>query len=153
MGICLRYAKSKEEATEMVNDGFFKVFTKMEKYTMGLSFKGWLRKIMVNSAIDYYRRHSKHHHNISITYAKEENFDETALDKISKKEILGAIQELPPSYRTVFNLFVVEGYKHHEIATMLEISEGTSKSNLAVARSKLQRILLHNSGESMKNHG
>ena len=152
MSICLRYSKTREEALEIANDGFVKVFTKMDKYTRGMSFKGWIRKIMINSAIDYYRKHEKHYHSVDISYVKSESLNENALDKLSAQEIMSAIQELPPSYRVVFNLFVIEGYKHEEIAEQLGISVGTSKSNLAVARSKLRRALSSNE-ESYQNHG
>ncbi len=141
MGVCLRYSRTREEAIEILNDGFLKILTKLDKYTKGLSFKGWLRKIMIHCAIDYYRRNEKHYHSLDISHAHYEIGAESALDKLNAEDIIEAIQKLPPSYRMVFNLFAIEGYKHEEIATMLGITEGTSKSNLAVARSKLQRAL------------
>ncbi|MEN7547136.1 sigma-70 family RNA polymerase sigma factor [Rapidithrix thailandica] len=154
MGVCLRYTQSRDEAAEIVNDGFFKVFTKLEKYTKGLSFMAWLRKIMVNTAIDHYRKNLKFHQHISLTYAHTEPSTESTLDQISEKEILKAIQDLPPSYRAVFNLYVIEGYKHSEIANILGISIGTSKSNLAVARAKLKQTLLRNQKQHIKQqHG
>jgi len=146
MSICLRYSKTREEAIEIINDGFLKIFTKLDKYTKGLSFKGWLRRVMVNSAIDYFRKNEKHYQTVDISYAKEESNVATIVDQLSEQEILSAIQELPPSYRTVFNLFVIEGFKHHEIAVKLEISEGTSKSNLSFARAKLKKILTQREG-------
>ena len=142
MGICLRYARSRDEAIEIVNDGFFKIFTKLDKYTRGRSFKGWLRKVMINSAIDYYRRNEKHYATLNISHVNYAEKSATALDKLSENEIIAAIQLLPPSYRMVFNLFVIEGFRHEEIAEQLGISIGTSKSNLAIARSKLQKILI-----------
>ncbi len=141
MGVCLRYSRTREEAIEIVNDGFVKIFTKPHKYTKGLSFKGWLRRVMINAAIDYYRRHEKHYNSLDISYAQYEPSTETILDQISEAEIITAIQQLPPSYRMVFNLYVIEGYKHEEIANKINISVGTSKSNLAIARNKLQKIL------------
>ena len=96
---------------------------------------------MINSAIDYFRRNEKHYHSLDISYGQYESISETVIEKLSEQEILQAIQLLPPSYKMVFNLFAIEGYKHEEIANMLNISEGTSKSNLSVARSKLQKIL------------
>jgi len=146
MSVCLRYSKTREEAIEIINDGFLKIFTKLDKYTKGLSFKGWLRRVMVNSAIDYFRKNEKHYQTVDISYAKEESNVATIVDQLSEQEILSAIQELPPSYRTVFNLFVIEGFKHHEIATKLEIREGTSKSNLSFARAKLKKILTQREG-------
>jgi len=142
MGICLRYSRTREEAIEIVNDGYVKIFTKLDKYSKGLSFKGWMRRVMINSAIDYYRRNEKHYHSLDISHGQYEVAGETALDKLSEEEIIAAIQSLPPSYRMVFNLHVIEGFKHDEIANQLNISTGTSKSNLSIARSKLQKILI-----------
>ncbi len=142
MGICLRYAQSREEAVEILNDGFVKIFTKLQHYTPGLSFKGWLRKIMIHTAIDHFRQQAKHSYNVEISFASQYVAESaSALDQLSEKEILEAIQSLPPSYRIVFNLFVIEGYKHEEIARQLDIGVGTSKSNLAIARTKLQKML------------
>jgi len=152
MSICLRYSKTREEALEIVNDGFLKIFAKLDLHSRGHSFKSWLRRIMINAAIDYYRKNEKHYGSVDISYAKYESITEDALDQLSAQEIMNAVQELPPSYRIVFNLFVVEGFKHDEISVMLNISAGTSKSNLAVARSKLKRVLV-NRAESYKNHG
>ena len=153
MSICLRYSRDREEAIEIVNDGFVKVFTKLNKYADRTSFKAWLRRIMINASIDYYRRNEKHYHNVDISYAKHEFVTEDALDKISEKEIVALIQELPPSYRMVFNLFVIEGFNHREIAEKLNIGIGTSKSNLAIARSKLKRRVLGINKESFLDHG
>ena len=142
IGICLRYSRTRDEATEILNDGFLKIFTKLDHYTKGLSFTGWLRKVMINCAIDYYRRNEKHYHALDISHVQYEAVSETALDALSAEEIIAAVQKLPPSYRMVFNLFVIEGYKHEEIANMVGISVGTSKSNLAVAREKLKKMLI-----------
>ncbi|MBL3654545.1 RNA polymerase sigma factor [Fulvivirga sediminis] len=141
MSIGLRYSRDREEALEIVNDSFVKVFTNLNKYSVGLSFKGWLRKIVINSAIDYYRRNEKHYHSVDISYARFEYEDYDILAEISEKEIIALIQELPPSYRIVFNLYAIEGFKHDEIAQKLGISAGTSKSNLSVARTKLQAAI------------
>jgi len=153
MSICLRYSKDREEAIEIVNDGFMKVFRNLKRYQDHTSFKAWLRRIMINASIDYYRRNEKHYHNVDISYAKHEFITEDALDKLSEKEIINLIQELPPSYRMVFNLFVIEGYSHPEIAQKMNISVGTSKSNLAIARSKLKRMVLGMQQESYLDHG
>ncbi|ELR73022.1 RNA polymerase ECF-type sigma factor [Fulvivirga imtechensis AK7] len=153
MGIALRYSRDREEAIEIVNDGFFKVFTNLDKFTKGLSFKGWLRRIVINAAIDYYRRNEKHYHGVDISYAKQEYIPEDVLDEISEKEIITLIQELPASYRIVFNLYVIEGYKHEEIAQKLNISVGTSKSNLSVARTKLQLAINKMREIKGKKHG
>ena len=141
MGICLRYSRTREEAIEILNDGYVKIFFKLDLYSPGLSFKGWLRKVMINSAIDYYRRNEKHYHSLDISHGQYESSTETILDHLSEQEIVAAIQLLPPSYRMVFNLYVIEGYKHEEISNQLNISVGTSKSNLSIARNKLRKIL------------
>ena len=126
---------------EILNDGFVKIFSKLDRYSTGLSFKGWLRKVMINSAIDYYRRNEKHYHSLDISYIQAESGADSIIDKLSEQEIIAAIQRLPASYRMVFNLYVIEGYKHEEISNQLNISVGTSKSNLSIARNKLRKIL------------
>ena len=150
MGICLRYSRTREEAIEILNDGYIKIFSKLDHYSPGLSFKGWLRKVMINCAIDYYRRNEKHYHSLDISHGQYESSSETVLDHLSEDEIIAAIQLLPPSYRMVFNLYVIEGYKHEEIANQLNISVGTTKSNLAIARNKLKKILITEQGERLK---
>lgn len=147
MGVCLRYSRNREEAIEILNEGFLKVFLNLDKYTQGLSFKGWVRRVMINSAIDYFRRNERHYHSLDISHAQYASTSESILDTISEKEIIDAVQRLPASYRIVFNLHVIEGYKHEEIANQLNISSGTSKSNLAMARNKLKKILLQERGE------
>jgi RNA polymerase sigma-70 factor (ECF subfamily) len=141
LGICRRYTRSREEAIEGVNDGFYKIMTNLDKYTPGLSFKGWVRKIMVNSAIDHFRANEKHYNSVDISYSKNEQLTPGILSHLSEEVILHALQQLPPSYQIVFNLHVIEGYKHDEIAQKLNISVGTSRSNLNVARAKLKRML------------
>lgn len=153
MSICLRYSKDREEAVEIVNDGFVKLFSNLDRYRDNTSFKAWLRRILINSSIDYYRRNEKHYHNVDISYAKHEYITEDAVSKISEQEIVDLIRELPPSYRLVFNLFVIEGFNHREISNKLNISIGTSKSNLAIARSKLKRRLLTMNKQSILGHG
>lgn len=150
MGVCLRYSRNREEALEIVNDGFVKIFTNLKRYSHGHSFKSWLRKIMINASIDYFRRNEKHYHSLNISYVQPEDYAESALDKISADEIIAQVQRLPASYRMVFNLYVIEGYKHDEIASLLDISTGTSKSNLSIARSKLRKLLLGEQGDQRK---
>jgi RNA polymerase sigma-70 factor (ECF subfamily) len=110
---------------------------------------------MINSAIDYFRRNEKHYNSLDISYGQYETASESILDQLAEEEIIAAIQNLPPSYRMVFNLFVIEGYKHEEIANQLNISVGTSKSNLSIARNKLQKILLQeqNKPKSKEKNG
>lgn len=141
LGICLRYARSSEEAAEVLNDGFYKVLSNIKTYTPGYSFRGWLRKIMVNASIDHLRKYKEDFHHVDISYVKTDLLNPEILSHLDEEVILKALQALPPSYRLVFNLHVIEGYKHEEIAAQLNISEGTSKSNLNVARTKLQKAL------------
>lgn len=148
MSICERYSGNNDDAVEILNDGFLKVFKEVHKYQPAYSdtiasFKGWLRKIMVYTAIDHYRKIKKHlNGHVDPVTLQVASSQESALDKLSYQEILVAVQQLSPAYRTVFNLFVMEGMSHDEISKKLGIAEGTSKSNLAKARMHLQKILL-----------
>lgn len=148
MAICDRYANRQEDAVEILNDGFLKIFKEINRYKPAYSdvvssFKGWLRKIMVYTAIDNYRKNQKHQlvtqlENVVYQIA---TVREDAIEKLSYEEIIRAIQDLSPGYRTVFNLFVIEGLSHEEIGSQLGVSIGTSKSNLSKARKQLQKIL------------
>jgi len=158
MSICDRYSGNYDDAVEILNDGFLKIFKEIHKYTPAYadtiaSFKGWVRKIMVYTAIDHYRKIKKHlnGHTDPVTLQVASN-QETALDKLSYQEILRAVQQLSPAYRTVFNLFVMEGMSHDEISNKLGIAEGTSKSNLAKARMHLQKILLKQTEQEFKRN-
>ena len=150
MAICDRYAKRQEDALEILNDGFLKVFREIHHYQPAYadvvsSFKGWLRKIMVYTAIDHFRKYQKHDvvRELDSVVYQVSSVHEDAVDKLSYDEIIRAIQELSPGYRTVFNLFVIEGLSHEEVAAQLGISTGTSKSNLSKARKQLQKILFN----------
>lgn len=140
-GIAMRYAANEAEAEEIINDGFLKAFNNLAKFDHEKPFKGWLRTIVVNTAIDYYRKNQKYAHQADIDDIDLPDMSEDVISKISADEILSFIQKLPPSYRTVFTLYVVEGYNHREIADKLGIKEGTSKSNLQDARKKLQLMI------------
>ena len=142
--ICMRYGKDDMETQEIVNDGFLKVFNNLKKYDNALPFKAWLRTIMVNTAIDYYRKNKKFEFDVNIEDLDLAMPDEDVISRISAKEILKMVQSLTPSYRMVFTLYVIEGYNHREIAEMLGIKEGTSKSNLQDARKKLQMMIKEN---------
>lgn len=148
--VCLRYAKNREEAEEILQEGFIKVFEFIHQYKFAGSFEGWVRKIMVNCALQKYRS-KKLHAVVDIDPATIENIgNENIISQIGTKELLKMVQQLSPSYRMVFNLYVFEGMKHREIAEHLKISEGTSKSNLSDARAILQRAV-HNSLQSSQN--
>ncbi len=148
MAICDRYAGKQDDALEIMNDGFLKVFKEIHHYQPAYSdvissFKGWVRKIMVYTAIDHFRKNQKHKMVTQLDPVEYQMAARSgdALDKISYDEIILAVQELSPGYRTVFNLFIIEGLSHDEIANKLDISVGTSKSNLSKARKQLQKIL------------
>jgi len=141
MKLCMRYARNEEEAKEILNDGFFKVFTKLETYDMKRPFKTWMGRVMINTALDQYRREAKHQVYEDIRSAENMVVDETAVSRITHQELLELVQQLPPAYRTVFSLAVLDGYTHEEIADELEISVGASKSNLSRARGKLREML------------
>lgn len=142
LSICLRYTSSRSEALEVLNEGFLKVFTKLSLYDRDKSLKGWIRRIMINSSIDYYRQNYKFTSNSdNLENALEVSDQETTISKMTYEEIIAEVQELSPAYRTVFNLYVIDGFKHEEIAEKLEITVGTSKSNLSRARMILQKRL------------
>ena len=142
MNICLRYSKSREEAVEILNDAFLKVFKNLYQYTPSKSFQGWLRRILINSAIDYYRAHHKYPAFLELKETAAISQEEATLPELLPNEdVLPILQKLSPGYRVVFNLFVMEGYKHTEIAAMLDISVSTSRSNLQRAKNKLRSLL------------
>ena len=140
--ICLRYAKTREEAEEILQEGFMKVFEFLHQYKSLGSFEGWLRKIIVNCALQKYRSKGNLRPVVDIdTIPAPSGMNEDIIAKIGTKELLNMVQQLPLSYRMIFNLYVFEGMKHREIAELLGISEGTSKSNLSDARAILQKAL------------
>ena len=149
MGMCMRYCNNPDDAAEIVNDGFLKIFRALDtfnpQYTdVEASLKGWMKRIMINTAIDHLRKNRQRFLTAEI-FDKHFNMAdemETSIDRMSYNEILSVIQRLSPVYRAVFNLFVIDGYKHEEIAQKLKISVGASKSNLAKARMNLKKLLL-----------
>jgi RNA polymerase sigma factor (sigma-70 family) len=147
LSVCSRYAATQEEAKEILNDAFFKIFTKLDYYNPSYAFKGWLHRIVVNTAIDRYRSRHKHPITEELSQAQSVEIETEVVEMLTREEIYKMVQTLSPAYRTVFNLFVVEGYSHPEIAKLLGISEGASKSNLAKARFKLKKMLTTNSNE------
>ena len=159
MAICDRYTNKHDDTVEILNDGFLKIFREIHHYKPAYadvvnSFKGWLRKIMVYTAIDHFRKYHKHRvvTQLDDVVYQIPSVTEDALEKLSYEEIINAVQKLSPGYRTVFNLFIIDGLSHDEIAVQLGISTGTSKSNLFKARIKLQKILLkQNQIQSAKN--
>lgn len=151
-GVCLRYSKSRGEAEEILQEGFIRVFEFIHQYNFAGSFEGWVRKIMVNCALQKYRSKKQMHAVVNIDSTSVEPIsNEEILSRIGTKELLQMVQQLSPGYRMVFNLYVFEGMKHREIAEHLGISEGTSKSNLSDARAFLQKAV-HKSIRSSKQN-
>ncbi|HEY1871781.1 MAG TPA: sigma-70 family RNA polymerase sigma factor [Chitinophagaceae bacterium] len=150
--ICQRFAKNKEDAEEILQEGFYKAFKNIKQFKSSGPLEGWLRKIIVNTAIARYRSRANMHLVIPLSLNKHDIPDDVDIyASINYKDIIQIIQRLPTSSRMVFNLFVFEGYKHREIATMLGISEGTSKSNLFDARLSLQKSLMARMKLNMRN--
>jgi len=148
LGVCMRYADDDDEAKDILQNGFIKVFKSVENYKGDGSFEGWIKRIVVNTAIDNYRRKkvkpvitdSDLTDKIGQTTAEEEESD-SIYNQVPVSVITESVQRLSPAYRTVFNLYVMEGHNHNEIAEMLDISVGTSKSNLSKARLNLRKML------------
>jgi RNA polymerase sigma factor (sigma-70 family) len=148
MGTCMRYCNTHDDAMEVVNDGFLKIFRTLGQFeprheNFEASLMGWMKSIIINTAIDHFRKNKNnyltgeiHDEHLEVTDAME-----TTIDRMSYKEIIALVQYLSPCYRAVFNLHVIDGYKHEEIAKQLNISVGTSKSNLAKAKTNIQKML------------
>jgi RNA polymerase sigma-70 factor (ECF subfamily) len=152
MSICLRYTATREEAVEVLNDGFMKVFMNIDQYDIKRSFTSWFRRILVNTAINYHKKNIRHNHRGLEKIPDLPVPGQNAMEELTYQEIVGVIQSLPLAYRRVFNLFVIEGYTHEEIAAMLHISIGTTKSNLSRARANLRNILTRNHEEGAERH-
>lgn len=137
-GVCLRYSKNKEEAEDILQEGFIKVFRNLSKFKGEGSLEGWVRRIMVNTALEQHRRHSRMVPVVEINEALDEDAGVDVISTINRDEILRQVRALPKGYRTVLNLYAIEGFSHKEIAGELGISVGTSKSQLARARELLR---------------
>lgn len=140
-GVCLRYANNAEGAEDILQEGFIKIFNKIDSYRGEGSFEGWIRRIFVNTAIEHFR---KKIYLQPITETEENTVEGkylSVLDSLAEKDIIQLVQQLSPGYRTVFNMYVVEGYSHKQIAEILGISEGTSKSQLSRAKLILQDLV------------
>jgi RNA polymerase sigma factor (sigma-70 family) len=137
-GVCLQYSNDYDDAKDILQEGFIKVFSKLEQFDERGSFEGWVRKIMINTALEKYRSHLHLYPLTEKDLKKEEMTYEEVFERLSANDLVKLVQELPPRYRMVFNLYAIEGYAHKEISEMLGISVGTSKSNLARARVIMQ---------------
>ena len=145
MSICISYVNNEEEAKEMLNVGFLKILTNLKKYKCEVPFKAWIRKVMVNTLIDEYRKEKKHYDNIEYVeeYIETSDYSEvnTFVTKMDVDEINVLICQLPPMSRRVFNMYVIDGFSHKEIGQLLGMSEGTSKWHLNSSREKLKKML------------
>ncbi len=145
MSICIRYTRNEDTAKEILNIGFLKILTNLEKFRAEVPFKAWIRKIMVNTLIDEFRKQKKLHSNIEFVedYLETGNFSEanSAIQNLNAQQIRLFISQLPPASKQVFNLYAIDGYTHKEIGELLEISEGTSKWHLNSAREKLKEMI------------
>lgn len=150
MSVCLRYTDEEDEAIEVLNDGFMKVFNKLDTFDPQKPFQSWFRRILINTAINHYHKYEKHKHHQTIDEGKQLTDEQNVLSQLSYEEIIGLIQHLSPVYRTVFNLFVIDGYTHEEISEALQISIGASKSNLSRARANLRVMLKNNNKVACK---
>ena len=140
-GVCLRYAENTEDASDVMQEGFIKVYKSLPKFRGEGSFEGWIRRIFINTSIEHFRRKVKLY---NVTEVQENTIEDTeldALDSLETKDILKILNELSPGYKQVFNMHVIEGYSHKEIADVLGITEGTSKSQLARAKGVLKKII------------
>ncbi|MEN8223806.1 MAG: sigma-70 family RNA polymerase sigma factor [Bacteroidota bacterium] len=145
LGICMRYSKQREEAEDILHEGFIKVFSNIDKFRGEGSFEGWIKRIMINTSLSYYHANLKHYFKSGVDEIVDMPGDDddngVYSNAPSRSELLSLIQDLPDGYRFVFNMYVFENYSHKEIAEELGVSVNTSKSQLAKARRQLQQKL------------
>lgn len=140
-GVCLRYSGSPDDANDLLQEGFIKIYKNIDKFRGDGSFEGWIRRIFVNTAIEHFRKKVKLYNVSEVQENTIEDTDISVLDKLAVKDIILLVNELAPGYKTIFNMHVIEGYSHKEIANILGITEGTSKSQLARAKGVLKKSL------------
>ncbi len=140
-GVCLRYSGNMEDADDLLQEGFIKIFKNLSKFRGEGSFEGWIRRIFVNTSIEHFRKKVKLYNVTDVQENTIEDDDLTILDTLAEKDIIFLVNELSPGYKAVFNMHVIEGYSHSEIADILGITEGTSKSQLARAKGVLKKSL------------
>jgi len=143
-GICLRYSRDADEAEDLLQESFIRIFTKLDTFTDKGPLGAWIRKITVNTALEIYRKHSTMQRHLTIVKAESDpnpKTSDSAIEQLQLEDLLLKIQQLPNGYRTIFNLYAIEGYNHPEIAQMLDISEGTSKSQYSRARTLLREMI------------
>lgn len=145
-GVCLRYSRDSSEAEDNLQEGFIRVFTRLDQFGFKGSFEGWMRRVMVNTALEKFRKKNQLYPVENMTIYEDVSVTDDTISGISADDLLKMVQKLPPRYRMVFNLYVIEGYTHQEIGVMMNISEGTSKSNLSRARVILQKRVIEEFG-------
>lgn len=152
MAVCMRYAKDSYEAEDMLQMGFVKVFTKVAEFRSEGSFEGWIRRIMVNTAIETYRKNLRSMSVVDIDEVYDQPQTTFNMDQLETKDLMTLVQQLSSGYRMVFNMYVIEGYSHREISETLGISEGASKSQLSRARGILKEKILKIEGSNYATH-
>ncbi|GAA4923144.1 sigma-70 family RNA polymerase sigma factor [Mucilaginibacter defluvii] len=154
LAVCMRYAVDRMEAEDMLQNGFIKVFKNLVNYRGEGSFEGWIRRIMVHSSIEYYRKHHKMMQVVDITeHGHEQSVNPAAVANLDARDLMGMVQQLAPGYRMVFNLYAIEGYTHKEIAEIVGITEGASKSQLSRARTILKELIAKSDGKRYEYAG
>jgi len=146
-GVCLRYAKDATEAEDNLQDGFIKVYANLKNFRHDGSLEGWIRRIMINVSLEKLRKQHLLYPVEDVAVYDSVNFSDDVIAKIAAEDLMKLIQQLPPRYRMVFNLYVIEGFSHQEIAKEMSITQGTSKSNLARAREILKKKVHENFNE------
>ena len=152
LGVCVRYAKDSFEAEDILQSGFIKVFQKVSEFRGDGSFEGWIRRIMVNTAIEVYRKNQRSLNVVDIDQVFDEPQTMFDMSGLETKDLLKLIKQLPGGYRLVFNMYVIEGYSHKEIGEQLNISEGASKSQLSRARALLREKIVKMEGYNYETH-
>ena len=154
LGVCNRYAQSIEEAEDILQEGFVKIFLNIKEFKGDGSLLAWMRRIMINTAITHYHKMRKHRYHDDLDEVSESRFEERTWEEaeFTREELFNVIRTMPDGYRVVFNLYAVEGYKHREIAEILKIDENTSKSQYSRARRWLQERLVKLNGGSTPHH-
>jgi RNA polymerase sigma-70 factor (ECF subfamily) len=143
LGMCMRYAKDRQEAEDILQDGFLKIFGRISQFSGLGSFEGWMKRIIVNTAITNYRQNLKHYYQQDIDDLRELDTEGESMDsEYTMEELLKVVQGLPAGYRVVFNMFAIEGFQHKEIAEMIGVDVTTSKSQYSRARKLIQKKLL-----------
>lgn len=155
LGICMRYASNRAEAEDVLQDGFVKIFLNIKQYNGTGSFEGWMKRVLVNTAISNYRANLKHYYHLDVDEIKRTEIDESTIEtsEFSRDDLFKIINSLPDGFKMIFNLYAIEGYKHKEIAEMLNIDIGTSKSQYSRAKVLIQKKLAETSKEKVhKEH-